>query len=217
MLSRRKVLAALGILAGWGCHQAPELPPATEFIKDIRIMDRDGRALPNEWSVSQANPVDPTIQFEAVKPPTVLGDRKVLPADQWIIVMNALDKNDKSRWSGMFRGKKQFAEEKIGDQQGQLVWESPDAPKSLTTGAIWQWCHCRVPETGRFTLVFKLYPTVFQMPNSLHIDYGEGLELARQTLIVEPGQKPEGTLQMSLMNADMMNRSVLRRMRTKNK
>ena len=27
MFSRQKVLAAMGILAGWGCHKAPELPP----------------------------------------------------------------------------------------------------------------------------------------------------------------------------------------------
>ncbi len=113
MLSRRKVLAAMGILAGWGCHKAPELPPASEFLKDIQIMDRDGKALPNEWIVSQANPVDPTIQFEAVAPPTVLGERKVLPADQWIIVVNVLDENDKSRWCSIFRKKNNLRKRRL--------------------------------------------------------------------------------------------------------
>ena len=217
MLSRYTLFAIVGIMAGWGCHKAPELPPVTEFLKNIQVMDRDGQALPDEWVVSQANPVDPTIQFEAVEPPTMLGERKVIPSDQWIIVMNALDENDKSQWSGMFRNKKEFAEERIGDKQGQLVWESPDTPKTLPQGAIWQWCHCRVPEPGRYKLVFKLYPTVFQMPNSLRIDYGEGIELARQTLIVEPGEKLEGSLSVSIINGDLLNRSMYRRARAKQK
>lgn len=217
MFSRRTVLAALGLLAGWGCAKAPPLPPVSEFLKDIQVMDRDGQPLPHEWVVSQANPVDPTIQFRTIKPPTILGERQVLPPNQWIIVVNVLDEHDKSRWSGKFEEKSRFAEETIGDKQGPLVWESPDPPKSLPKGAIWQWCHCRIPETGRYTLVFKLYPTVFQMPNSKRIDFGEGIELARQTLIVEPGQKPKGSLQMSIMNGDMLNRTMHRRMRAKQK
>jgi hypothetical protein len=217
MLSRRTALVTLASLVGLGCTKPPALPPATSFLKDIQLLDRDGKALPSEWVVSQSQPIDPTIRFLAIEPPAVLAGRKVLPADQWMIVVDVRDESDQSRWGDRFRTAKTFGEETVGDQDGPLVWESPDVPKSLPKGAIWQWCHCRIPEPGRFTLVFKLYPTPFQMPGSPNIDYGEGIELARQTVVVEPGEKPNGSLMMAVISTVASDRTGRRRLWAKKK
>ncbi len=217
MLSRRAWLSAMGTLAWLGCTKPPELAPASAFLKDFKLLDRDGKELPSEWTVSQANPIDPTIQFQIVEPPLVFGDRKVQPANTWLITVDVRDEHDESRWAEEFQKASLFGEETIYQQSGLPVWESPEVPKNLRKEVTWQWCHRRVTEAGRFTLVVNLYPTAFHLSSFARVDYGEGIELARQTLIVEPGQKPEGTLVMSIKNGDLLNRSVHRRMRLKNK
>lgn len=217
MLNRRTWLAVVGTLAWPGCSKAPELPPASSFLKDFKLMDRDGNALPSEWNVSQANPIDPTIQFQTVDPPSVFGGRRVQSAETWLITVDVRDEHDESRWAELFQSSKSYGEEMIYKHSGPPIWESPDVPTHLPKAVTWQWCHCRVPDTGRFTLVVKLYPTAFGLSSFERVDYGEGIELARKTLIVEPGQKPEGTLVMSIMNGESLSRTTHRQMRTKHK
>ncbi len=218
MLSRRSLLAAAtATILGFGCSKPPALPPAASFLKNVQLLDREGQALPNEWVVPQSNPIDPTIRFETVAPPSVLSGRKVAPVEYWIVAVEVRDENDASRWSDQFQHGWKFAEETLMDDGGLPVWESPDAPNTLPKGVIWQWCHCRIAEAGRFTLVVKLYPTAFSLPNSPRVDYGEGIELVRQTLIIEPAPKLEGSLMMSIHNGNSTNRTAYRRARTKNK
>lgn len=213
MFSRRTLLAALGLLLWWGCTKTPELPLATAFLQDLQLLDRDGKALPSEWTMSQSQPLDPTIQFDAVQAPAVLEGRKVLPADRWIIVVDVRDEHDKSRWAELLRGQNWYGEESIG-AFGPLVWESPDVPQTLPKTASWHWCYCRIPEPGRYSLVFKLYPTAFLVAN-INYDYGPGIELARQSIIVEPGPKPDGSLQLSIKNGEALNRTAWRTIRSK--
>ena len=214
MLSCRALLTAIGILTWCGCTKAPELPPSSAFLKDFRLMDRESQPLPSEWTISQSRPLDPTLQFEAVEPPAVLEGRKVLPADRWILIVDVRDESDETCCAELFRGENSFGEESIG-ASGPLVWESPDVPKTLPKTASWHWCHTRIPAAGRYSLVFKLYPTAYQLANSPNYDYGPGIELARQTLIVQPGQKPAGTLRLTVKKGDVLNRAASRKMRSK--
>ncbi len=216
MLSRRTVLAAFGIIAWQGCTKAPQLPPATAFLKNIRVMDRDGHPLSDEWVISHSQPIDPTIQFETVDPPAVLAGRKVTPADEWIITAYLRDESGQVvRSVGMFQSETLYGEEAIGDQMGKLVWESPDRPQTFQKGVVWQWCHFRVPEPGRYTLVLMFFPTPIRIAMDPNIDYGEGIEIARQALIIEPGPIPGQSLMKSGGLAS--SRSMRRRMRPKSK
>ncbi len=215
MLSRRSVLATFGIFAWQGCQKNPQLAPAAAFLKDIRLMDRDGKPLPDAWIVSQSIPIDPTIQFETIEPPSILAGRKVIPADEWII--NAYLRDESGKYVpciGEFQNKKTFAEEMIGDQMGQLIWESPDAPQTLEKDVVWQWCHFRSPEAGRYTLVVMLFPTPIRIAMDPNIDFGEGIEIARNALTVEPGPVPSP---LTLSGGMASNRAMHRRMRPKSK
>ncbi len=217
MLSRRTLLVTVGCFTWMGCAKAIELPPATSFLKALRLMDRNGETLPKTWVVSQANPIDPTIQFETVDPPKVLAGRTVAPKENWGVVAEIRDDQDTVRWASEFRSATTFGEETIADQSGQLVWESPAAPRSLPNGNTWLWSHCRVDHPGQFTLVVRLYPTAFRPPTSPNISYGEGIEVARHALLVEPGQRPAGSLTMSFINGQSLNRSIHRQMKAKRK
>ena len=214
MLSRRSVLAAFGIFAWMGCKKNPPSPPATAFLKNIQVMDRDGNVLADEWIVSHTHPIEPTIQFETVAPPAVLAGRKVTPADEWIITAHLCDESGQVVPSvGVFQSDKLYGEETIGDQMGKLVWESPDSPQALLKGVAWQWCHFRVPEPGRYTLILMFFPTPIRIAMDPNIDYGEGIEIARQALIIEPGPIPAQSLMTSGGLAS--SRSIHRRMRPK--
>ncbi len=214
MLTRRAILTAIGVLSLGACTQAPVLPPITAFLKHFQLMDRDGKVLPAEWTISQSQPLDPTIQFDAVDVPTVLEDRKVLPPDRWIIMVDVRDEHDTSQWGELLRDQNVYAEETIG-VSGPLVWESPDVPKTLPKSVAWHWCHLRIPDAGKYTLVFKLYPSAYQLANTPNHDYGSGIELARQTVIVEPGPKPVGGLVLSVKSGKELNRTAWRKMRPK--
>ena len=144
MLTRRTFLTAVGVV-GLGCSKDPELPPAALFLTALRLMDRKGTELPDEWVVSQANPIDPTIQYETVAPPSVLVDRKVSPPESWIIVAEVRNESNNPQWAELFYVAKTFGEETIDGQGNSPIWESPDAPTSLPLSVTWRWLHCRFP------------------------------------------------------------------------
>ena len=54
-------------------------------MTNLSVMDRHGKVLSDDWTISLSHPIDPTIQFETVDPPSELAGRKVTPLDEWII------------------------------------------------------------------------------------------------------------------------------------
>ena len=214
MLNRRTLLTVVSSLVWLGCTKVPELPPATAFLKDFQLMDRDGKVLSDDWTISLSHPIDPTIQFEPVDPPSELAGRKVTPLDEWIISAHLRDESGQPvPCVGIFKDEKQFGVETLEGQGGPLVWESPEAPQAIKKGVVWQWCHCRAPEAGRYTLVIMLFPTPIRIAMNPNIDHGEGIELARQALTITPGPPPKQGLTMATPGVGQISRAGYHQLR----